>query len=428
MPGKTSRIEIDPATGTIAFHDARPALRRAVIFWWGVAGAGLLLTLVCLGALFLTIYNANGHGTRYHYESGKALIGLVTGLGIGIGMIVLGLYRQARAIHRHLDPNPDLILSAEGLEDRWLGLGIIPWIEIEQAELHMQRPLNRIGIAIRCRNLARWIDRLPPHQERFTLWRFWLAERLGDRFRLSQTGGETFGVPLYDILYALACHVPVEGLPYGYRPVSGALQGLTPPPAHLHRAPEMTLDQIDTTPLELHLKEDRSKTVIGMIVVALIAAWLVFMLIGIRPESPVGLVLTSALVGMVWIAWHLLRSLIGPPHLFLRADTAGLTLTPYRDFGVIAWADIFAIDCEIDSDTQMHVLRVDLRDIGAYDRRLWPWTRLWYRCRRWFGHGLRLVVPKPEGSFQAAVERLQALRLHATITATKAAAGGQVAV
>lgn len=426
MPGKTSRIEIDPATGTIAFHDARPALRRAFVFWWVVAGAGILLSLICLGSLGLLVFSAKGAAT-HHQGLGKALIGLSTGLGIGAALIVLGLYRQARVIHRHLDPNPDLVLSAAGLEDRWLGLGVIPWSEIEQAELHMQRPLNRLGIAIRCHNLDGWMDRLPVHQERSMLWRFWLAERFGNRFRLSQTGGETFGVSLYDILYALACHVPVEGLPYGYRPVDTALQGLTPPPANLHPLPEMALDQIDTTPLSLRLKPDRGKTALGLAVTTAIATWLVFMLIGIRLDSLVALPLIAALACMAWIGWHLLRRLLDPSRLVLHADTEGLTLMPYRYFGVIAWADIFAIDCDIDSDKEQHVLRIDLRDIAAYDRRLWPWTRLWYRCRRWFGHGLRLVVEKPEGSFQMAVERLRALRLYAIMTATKTT-DGQVAV
>lgn len=403
-------IEVDARLGVIAFHDARPKLRQAFTFWWVFAIAGAVIVLASTAGLLFFLLNVRGAVYAIKGVS-KALVGMVPAIGLGAGMLALGLYRQARAARRYLDPQPDLVLSPQGLDDRWLGLGIIPWDRIHAAELHMQRPFNRPGVAIRLKHLDGWLDTLPAKAKRRLRWKFWMADRFGDRFRLSQTGGETFSAGLCDLLYALACHIPVSGLPVGYVPQNPALRGLTPPPDNLFPRPEMAVERIDTTPVEIRLKPQRGRDIVGAVFCLGGAGFLTFLLAqGIITGLP-GYAAAGGIMLLLYGVVACLRHVFAGAQAELRADVDGLRLRSYRHYPPIRWHDILGFESNIERDR--FTLYVDIRDIARYDQVLWPWCRLYYQCRRWFGGSLRAVLLKPEGSMQVAMERIRALHVRA---------------
>jgi hypothetical protein len=79
---------------------------------------------------------------------------------IGWGCIIFfgaGIPLFAREM---FDTKPRLVLSDEGVFDRTLGVGIIPWSEITGATL---RSVNRNNfICLEVRNPERWTARMPP--------------------------------------------------------------------------------------------------------------------------------------------------------------------------------------------------------------------------------------------------------------------------
>lgn len=410
MQRPAARVDFDPATGTLAFHDARPSLHRAFLLWWALAALGAIVASA--SAAILAFFTLNIRGAAYAIKKvGKGLIALIGGIGFGISTLVISLYRQARVAHRYLDPKPDLELSPAGLSDHWLGLGLIRWDQIERAELHMQRPLNHRGIAIRLKNMDGWLAALPSGNTRGVRWRLRLADRFGNLFRLSQTGGETLGLSFLDLLYALACHVPVKGLPPGYLPQHPVLQSLHPPAANLYQSPEMDIAGIDTTPVEIRSRHSRLVSFVaaaGCFGLAIVLAHAVFdsRVLDIVDYIAAVLIVLSAGLGIMS-----LLAAFRPQPVLLRADADGLVVHAYRYYPLIRWQDIFSIDVETD-DTRT-VFHVDLYDIARYDQMVMPWTRTWYRCRRWFGGSLRFSVVKPEGSIQISIECIRALHTRA---------------
>lgn len=72
-----------------------------------------------------------------------------------------------------IDRRPRLILDDEGLYDRTLGVGTIPWRDIADGELRSLR--SQHFVCLRLRNPDYWSDKLSPRQR----WLISLNERMG---------------------------------------------------------------------------------------------------------------------------------------------------------------------------------------------------------------------------------------------------------
>ncbi|ALN59737.1 hypothetical protein GLE_4396 [Lysobacter enzymogenes] len=72
-----------------------------------------------------------------------------------------------------LDRQPRLILDDDGLNDRTLGVGIIPWRDIADARLLSVR--GHAFVCLQLRNPEHWADKLSPRQRRLAA----LNQRMG---------------------------------------------------------------------------------------------------------------------------------------------------------------------------------------------------------------------------------------------------------
>ncbi|QWP78407.1 hypothetical protein J5226_08450 [Lysobacter sp. K5869] len=63
-----------------------------------------------------------------------------------------------------IDRRPRLICDDEGLYDRALGIGVIPWRDIVDAQLHSVR--GHPFVCLRLRNPEHWLAKLSPRRQR----------------------------------------------------------------------------------------------------------------------------------------------------------------------------------------------------------------------------------------------------------------------
>lgn len=414
MARRSSAIDVDLAAGTVAFHDSRRKLRRAFLFWWAAAVVGGGLAAICGGIIvlaFLTkkvaIFGLGKLGVGKAFS--KALAVLFGGIVNGLGLLGFGLYRQARCGRRYFDPDPDLVVSPQGLDDRWLGIGLLPWERIADAALDVDRSTDRLGIAIRLRNLDGWLGTLPDTQWMRIKGRLRLADGAGDSYRLSQTGGDTLEASLHDILFVLACHVPVSGLPAGYRPAAAALQDIAPPTANLFRPPA-DAEPADGAPIPFQIVTRRMKLLGRTLLLTGILAIPFLLLLWLAMPENVAL-LFKLLAAFLALAVVQQLRLVFQRQPVIDADAEGLWLSPFAYLGRIAWTDILAIDLRTEKDWNR--LRVGLAMPDAYARHLSPLRRLLHGCRVRFGATLRVTLLFPDEPVPAAVERMRDFRRRA---------------
>ena len=220
-PAYDLRVEPD---GSIAVHDWRPELRRQ-LWQRGLIFVGLAATVALLlwgGWLGLQdsiagIEYTTGRRIRRDFEPHTIVVYAFL-FGASFGSYALWqLYRKITLLRRLLDAPADLILSPAGLTDRWDGNRLLPWTAIARARLGMRDGAGTIRLEM--------TD--------------------GPVQPVSMLYGEA-ALPLaLDTLFALARHVPVEGLPPGYVPQHPALKHLSAAPAApLPAAPEDDMEQI----------------------------------------------------------------------------------------------------------------------------------------------------------------------------------------
>lgn len=130
---------------------------------WVVANArGRYAWLLLLSSAFVAL----GAAIVLHTPGLEAyLIGGASIVFFGAGAVLFAL--------QLIDRRPRLILDDEGLYDRTLGVGTIPWRDIAGARLLSMR--GHTFVCLQLRNPEVWLDKLAPRQRRLVA----LNQRLG---------------------------------------------------------------------------------------------------------------------------------------------------------------------------------------------------------------------------------------------------------
>lgn len=203
-------IVFDPVSRSVQIHDSPWRLYLWATASWLVAllGAGLAwkgYEVFVLGA------------PRFRGAAGALLFG-------SIGFVFL-VYHAALLIRRTFDDEPDLIVDTEGITDRWLRCGRIPWSELEIVEAVTYRHLlrrQRLAVAVRLKNARPWAARSPWH------------------IRLVRTIGRLAGYPRWTLPSTIG------GLPVSIRFVLWVIA---------QYQPTLVSEEIDANPFTLELRQ-----------------------------------------------------------------------------------------------------------------------------------------------------------------------------
>ncbi len=211
-------IEVDAEAGVIRVYDSPIKLEREFWGWFLLATAAPFL-LFFFADILTSIETRKGRG-------GLWPVALFPYLA-GIFFVFVSIYRGYRVHKRMLYLGPALVFSPQGLVDHWLGIGCIPW-DFIRAGSGKSNWFLRPAVRLERDRIDEWLGTM--HDKQWMPKSGWLsrAESWDRRVGLSQTGGTSLALERDDLLWLIAHHASVEGLPEGYQPKHPALAGLPP--------------------------------------------------------------------------------------------------------------------------------------------------------------------------------------------------------
>lgn len=360
--GRRLRVEADGSA--IAIHDYPRALRREA----GLQFISFIFALMMsLGAGWVALVTEQE--TRPdHFQA--FLFGAIC-ISVGV-CALLPLFRTARLIYRLGDSASDLLLTPQGLQDRWLRPGRFAWSHIRFAET----AIHQYGLRIRLQLAPSWSGSVPD-----TVWmRFGNA----DSVMLAPCYGLNDLPLLFDTLYALADFVPVTGLPPGYR--TADVPFIPKPQNRVHVPPLTPPATISETAVMVGHGRRFRMLALGVFSILFFVLWVaLYTLVGGQKVFPLH-------TSMYWISWVFgPGSLIGgvwflgmvmAPRTLLEMDRHGVRLTRFPGFGTIPWTAITAWRFIPGGDKRLSKFEFAVHDLAVREARL-PWFRRWrYRLRR----------------------------------------------
>lgn len=173
------------------------------------------------------------------------ILGLITviGLPIALGSLrgaslegvfaclassVFASYRYRQASRRIKVCEPALTVGPEGLFDRWLGMGTIPWLHVSARKAELSKSRHQETVVIDTRPLESWFGGMAD--------RVWLRHKDKIQYSdgdagwvaLSQSGGNTLAIGVDDLLWLIGQYTKVAGMPDNYQPQHPLLRSLAP--------------------------------------------------------------------------------------------------------------------------------------------------------------------------------------------------------
>lgn len=336
--------------GSIAIHDWKPELRRQLVRYLVGFTVSLLLAVACLWFASLAFEDMVA-GIRYDLRRSRSqpsywvMVGLVFG-AVAAGFAIWALWKKISVLRRLLDAPADLVLAADRLIDRW-GKFEIRWRDFERARL-----------GIRNGGAAILLD-------------------------MSDGGGTVALSPLYgaaalpvafDTLFAIAHHLPAEGLPGGYRPHHPALRQLHPPLANL-APPPMSVETGSITRFFANGRKPSGWLVLGGLFLCFGALVIIF---GNRPGQAYQ---AMAWFGLFFFGLPTLRLIFGGSggNQDFEADEQGIRFNNLPALGRLPWSSITAIDGWMIGGSTAYGFAVP--DLAERIASLPPMLRLQYRLR-----------------------------------------------
>jgi hypothetical protein len=345
----TYELQIGP-DGGIAIHDWRPELRRQMARYWVLLAISLLCMGICLWFASLALEDLEagiryGTGRRRSHPSYLVSTGLLFA-AIAAGFAIWALWKKLAVLRRLLDAPADLVLAPDRLIDRWGKLEIL-W-----------RDLARVRLGIRDGAAAIRLD-------------------------MTDGGGEVVLSPLYgaaalplalDTLFALAYHLPVEGLPAGYRPHHPVLQELRPPPSNLAPLPGPA-ETKTTTRFFATGRKPSGLLILGGLFLCFGALVIIF---GNRPGQAYR---AMGWFGLFFFGLPTLGLIFGSPggSQDFEADERGLRFDNLSALGHLPWGSVVAIDGWEVGDSSVYGFAVP--DLAERIASLPLMLRLQYRLR-----------------------------------------------
>ncbi len=201
-------VDIDLRQRRVAIHDDLRKVRRNRL-------VGVVAVLLMLAFTFLMLgYGGLRFDGRFFFAFALC------------STFAYQYYRRSK------DHAPDLILTPEGLNDRWIGAGIIPWrYVVAYGGTFSSKP----GVFLDSDRLMDWVSHSMPNDWMSLTGR---VSTLPDLYRhivvptearvtmLNTDAGTSLTVAAHDILWLLSHYTRVVGLPEGYSPVHPELRQL----------------------------------------------------------------------------------------------------------------------------------------------------------------------------------------------------------
>ncbi len=205
-------IAYDQQTGAVHIYDDAKRLLIEQKRWLGICALFILGVMGVIGAVASGDLGARGLQT---------LFGCLTGG-------VFALYRYRRVSRRIKLCEPALTLERAGLYDRWLGMGTIPWRHVSARKAQLSTSRQQEAVVLDTRPLDTWFGGMPD--------RVWLRHKDKIQYSdgdvawvaLSQSGGNTLGIGVDDLLWLIGQYADVAGVPHNYQPHHPLLRSLAP--------------------------------------------------------------------------------------------------------------------------------------------------------------------------------------------------------
>ncbi len=203
-------VDIDLRQRRVAIHDDLQKVRRTRLVWI----VGLLLMLA------FSILMLRYGGLRFH---GSFLFAFAI-----CGTFAYRYYRRSK------DAAPDLILTPEGFNDRWIGAGVVPWrYVVAYAGTFAGEP----GVFLDEGRLMNWVSHSMPNDwmsltmrvsTHPDIYKHIVVPTDAPVTLLNTDAGTNLTVTPNDILWLLSHYTRVVGLPEGYSPIHPELRRLPP--------------------------------------------------------------------------------------------------------------------------------------------------------------------------------------------------------